>query len=339
MDFKKPDRLPVWDLGYWPETLERWYDEGLPRNVDLVDYFGLDRIEFAPVDFNFVPAFEPKILEEDELTQTVRDETGCTKKVYKNSSVMPHYIDFPIKSRKDFLELKERLNPASYERYPANWSELVEAYNNRDYPLGLLCRGLLAFGRDFMHFNDLMIAFAESREWIEEMMDFHTEFMIRLWEKLLGEVEVDFLLLGEDMAYKTGPMISPTMVRELMVPRYRRLFSFLREYGIKHFVIDSDGDVRSLIPIFMEAGVTGMLPMECNAGCDVVKLRKEYPQLQILGGLDKQKIALGGGPMLEELNYKISGIGNLGGYIPAFDHHVHPDVSLETYKQYLDLRR
>ena len=132
---------------------------------------------------------------------------------------MPHYIDFPIKTRRDFLDLKERLDPKSPSRYPADWNDFAAQLKNRDYPVGLLCRGLLAFGRDFMKFDDLMIAFAEEREWIEEMMDFHTDFMIGLWERALRDVEVDFVQLGEDMAYKTGPMISPTMVNELMAPR------------------------------------------------------------------------------------------------------------------------
>ncbi|MHB9035530.1 MAG: uroporphyrinogen decarboxylase family protein [Armatimonadota bacterium] len=339
MNFEKPDRLPLWDFGYWPETLDRLYGEGLSREADLVDYFGLDRITFAPINFNFVPAFEPTVLDEDDLTQTIRDETGCTKKVFKYGSAMPHFIDFPIRSRKDFLELKERLDPNSPERYPHNWASLVESYKNRDYILGFVCRGLLAFGRDFMHFNDLMTAFMDEPEWVEEMMDFHTEFMMRLWDRALSEVDVDFIQLGEDMAYKTGPMISPRLVREMMVPRYKRLIGFLKDRGVKHILVDSDGDIRQLIPLFIEGGVTGVWPLECNAGCDVVELRSEYPRLQMIGGLDKQTIALGGEAMEKEVRRKVQTVGPTGGYIPGFDHSVHPDVSLDTYISYLDLLR
>lgn len=339
MAFEKPDRPFITEfMGYWPETLDRWRDEGMPRDVGAHEYFELDKFAYAPVDFNFVPAFERKILEEDEQTRTVRDELGVIKREFKYGSAMPHYIEFPIKTRQDFLGLVERLDPTSPERYPSNWPGLVEQYRNRDYPLGLICRGLLAFGRDFMEFTDLMMAFAEDLDWMEEMMEFHLDFMMRFWERALRDVEIDFVYLGEDMAYKAGPMISPAMVKALMVPRYQRLTSFLKDCGVKTIFVDSDGDIRSLIPLFLEGGNTGVLPLEHNAGCDPVALRKQYPKLQMIGGMSKQAIALGGESMENEVRSKLS-ILPQGGYIPSFDHSVHPAVSLQTYREYLDLLR
>jgi hypothetical protein len=31
MNFEKPDRNLIWEMGYWPGTVNRWYDEGLPK--------------------------------------------------------------------------------------------------------------------------------------------------------------------------------------------------------------------------------------------------------------------------------------------------------------------
>ncbi|MCX6984122.1 MAG: hypothetical protein NT118_05125 [Lentisphaerae bacterium] len=338
MNFEKPDRLPFWEfMGFWPETIDRWHNEGLPENVSTEEYFGFDHFEFMPVDFNFVPAFERVIIEEDEDTRIVRDESGRTKKEFKYGSAMPHHIEFPIKTRTDFLELKERLDSSSPQRYPANFDSVVERYRNRDYPIGLISRGFFAFGRDFMSFEDLMVAFAEQPEWMEEMMDFHLDFLMRLWEKALNDVEVDMVYLGEDMAYKTSPMISPGMVTQMMLPRYKKLTGFLKNNGVKNIILDSDGDIRSLVPIFLEGGLTGVLPIEHNASCDPVDFRNKYPGLQMIGGLSKQAIALGGKSMEDEVSSKAGKLVSLGGYIPGFDHSVHPDTSLEIYKQYLDI--
>ncbi|MGQ9515418.1 MAG: hypothetical protein ACUVTL_10310 [Thermoproteota archaeon] len=41
--FEKPDRVPNEDFGYWDDTIERWYGEGLPRGVDVEEYLGLDK--------------------------------------------------------------------------------------------------------------------------------------------------------------------------------------------------------------------------------------------------------------------------------------------------------
>ena len=35
MNFEKVDRTLFWEMGYWKETLERWYQEGLPRTRDV----------------------------------------------------------------------------------------------------------------------------------------------------------------------------------------------------------------------------------------------------------------------------------------------------------------
>jgi len=39
-----PDRIPMCEVCFWPQTVERWEKEGLPKNVDLLDYFGMDHI-------------------------------------------------------------------------------------------------------------------------------------------------------------------------------------------------------------------------------------------------------------------------------------------------------
>ena len=114
-----------------------------------------------------------------------------------------------------------------------------------------------------------------------------------------------------------------------------------RRTGKRSFpiIIDSDGDIRQLIPLFIEAGITGVLPLENNAGCNPLGIRKDYPRLRMIGGMDKQKVAVGGKVMEDEVRTKLAKLGPLGGYMASFDHSVHPDVSLETYKHYLNLLR
>jgi len=340
MQFEKPDRLPFMEfMLFWPETTERWVREGMPADADPVAYFGFDPFQWLPVDFNFVPPFDLEVLEEDETTRVVRDAFGVIKREFKHGSEMPHYIEFPMKTRADFLELKERLDPACPERYPADWDGRVKTLRGRDHPVGLVSRGFLAFFRDFMNFNDMLVAFMEQPDWIAEVMDFFADFLIRLWEKAVSEVEIDMVLLGEDMAMKTGPMVPPDFVAEMMVPRYKKVGEFLRAHGVNARFIDSDGDIRPLVPLFLEGGFTGVLPLENNANCSPVVLREAHPRLQMIGGIDKQVIALGGDHIEREVAAKVGAIGSLGGYIPSFDHSVHPEVSFESYKKYLAVLR
>ena len=70
--------------------------------------------------------------------------------------------------------------------------------------------------------------------WIEEMMDHLVRLLIAVVEPLAGKLQVDFCSWWEDMAYKAGPLISPAMFEQLMVPRYKKATGFLpRSRGLR----------------------------------------------------------------------------------------------------------
>jgi len=158
-------------------------------------------------------------------------------------------------------------------------------------------------------------------------------------ERELQEVEFDFAFIWEDMAYKGGPLISPAMVRDFQLPYYRDFFDFLRAHGITLILLDSDGDITQLIPLFTEVGVDGLLPFECAAGHDVREVREQHPRLRILGGLDKRALALGKDAIAAELDAKLPFMFARGGYLPSVDHHIPPDVSLEAFGYYVERAR
>lgn len=53
MNFQSVDRVPNYELGAWPQTVDRWHGEGLPRDVAYFHwfegdpYFGIDRLRAA----------------------------------------------------------------------------------------------------------------------------------------------------------------------------------------------------------------------------------------------------------------------------------------------------
>lgn len=62
---------------------------------------------------------------------------------------------------------------------------------------------------------------------------------------------------------------------------------------MKNIFVDTDGDFNRLIPQFIAAGVDGFLPMDVNAGMDIVKVRELYPGLKFIGGFNKLVIEQG----------------------------------------------
>jgi hypothetical protein len=69
------------------------------------------------------------------------------------------------------------------------------------------------------------------------------------------------------------------------------LVDFVKQFGVKTIVVDCDGKIDQLIPLWVKAGVTGMFPLE--AVNDVVALREAFPRLQILGAVDKRPLIEG----------------------------------------------
>jgi len=113
----------------------------------------------------------------------------------------------------------------------------------------------------------------------------------------------------------------------------------LRAHGVQHVMVDSDGWIGQLIDGWLEAGVNVMFPLERAAGTDPVMLREQYgPQLLLMGGVDKMKIARGGDDLVRELEH-LAPLVEAGGYIPHCDHLCPADVSLDKYRFYLSKKR
>jgi hypothetical protein len=90
--------------------------------------------------------------------------------------------------------------------------------------------------------------------------------------------------------------------------------------------------IDDLIPLFGEVGITALLPFEVRAGNDIEQVRRRYPTLGIMGGIDKTALVSRQG-VDRELD-KVARMIPQGGYIPYVDHAVPPDVSWENYRYY-----
>ena len=107
-----------------------------------------------------------------------------------------------------------------------------------------------------------------------------------------------------------------------------------KEHGVKYVLADTDGDFNKLIPNFINAGVEGFLPMDVNAGMDIVRVRNEYPGVRFIGGFNKLCISKGKDAIDQEFQ-RILPVIRSGGYIPGADHQVAPSASLENYQYYI----
>jgi len=71
----------------------------------------------------------------------------------------------------------------------------------------------------------------DESDFVQEMIDFCTEFVSQTMAPILENVELDYVCISEDMAYKGHSMISPRMVQKFLLPTYKRWVSELKEGG------------------------------------------------------------------------------------------------------------
>lgn len=336
LHFERPERICQFEWGYWPETVARWKREGMSGDNPWDD-LPITFYHRVPVKTRYVPPFEERIISETPTSRVVLDGWGIVKEVLRDATALPRYISHPVANLRDFEALKERLDPADPRRFPDDWADHARRLGDRDSILVLGDCEISFFGwhRDLMGVENLLVAYYDQPELIHAISRYHVEYLKQLYSRILPHVDADFVFIWEDMSFKNGSLISPALVREFMLPYYRELIGFFRAHGDYKFLLDSDGDVRELVPLFIEAGVDGMLPFEVAAGMDIVKFAEQYPDLIICGGIDKREIAKGRAAIDRELERTLPAMFRRGGYLPSLDHHVPPEVSYEDFRYYI----
>jgi uroporphyrinogen decarboxylase len=345
--FQTVDRAPLRTQGGWPETIDRWRQEGLPEDWRETNYFGEDRIGGTGVHLGtcrfspFFPRMERKILEETEAYVIFRDEHGRVVKIKKGREYasLSQYLEFPVKTRADWEAIRWRMDPGVEERYTRleAVARLHGGTDERDYPVQ---QGLSGTYRMLWHlFGDIQMGYAlhDDPDLVQEIMETWLQMNIGAIDRVMRHVDVNLIMFLEDMCYRGGMLLSPRMFREFMMPYYKALIAHVREYPSVFGVwVDTDGDITDLTPLLVECGVQGLTPFEVQAGLDVVQIRETYSDLVIRGGIDKREIAKGKEATDRELARVLPTFVETGGYVICLDHSAPPDISLENYLYFID---
>jgi uroporphyrinogen decarboxylase len=339
------DRLFRYEHGPWPTTLERWIGEGYPRGASFSDVFAMDPLFRIAINSGYCDSpYEPKFvetpIEETDDYRVYVDVDGVTRRELnaRADTSMPQFVRFPVATRADWEEVRTRLDPADARKRIGDPQPLRAAHDPTVAALLPVCG---AFGHPRNLFGDEGLAYAlyDDPALLEEILENWCELYVELIRELTAIVPVDVLLIWEDMCYRNGPLISPTHFRRFLSPVYERLIGVCRSAGVRSILVDTDGDCLALIPPFLDVGVDALMPFEVQAGMDVTAIRREYPRLGIMGGIDKRALARDRASIRAEVDRVVPRLRDSGGYLPTLDHTVPPDVPLEHFRYYLECVR
>lgn len=350
LSHQEPDRIGRSD-SYWLDTLPRWRAEGMPADVEPKDLFDFD-LDYVYIDSSL--RLPEKVLEETDEYVVYDDKHGFTAKKWKGKAGALGYLKHAVNTAEDWERLRGNLaidygkdcrmatisyfEPfVTYPEWPAFKRQYDRLYQEGRFILATVYGPFEGTWRRH-GFEETLIDMVENPGLARDMYDAQADLIIATLARARQErIVPDGLFLIEDMGFRSGTLFSPRSYRKTMWPAHRRIGEYLHSHDIAYF-LHSDGDIRSLIPDYIEAGVEVLQPMEAKIGIDVRELKREYGKdLSFMGNIDATIMSRSKAEIEAEVRDKIRVAKQGGGYIYHSDHSVPPDVSWEQYQYVMEM--
>ena len=357
------DQLLHYEQGYNAPTLEKWYDQGLPREIlkpelmglpatpDLFEHFNICEFGMCQFEQYYIPAYPSEVIEKREISSVIRDNRGNIQEVRTDGEgSLPHGIDFAIKTLPDYVERRDRIIGNIAERAPEAELDVMRKTirDQQDHMVSLWVHGPFAFLRELLGTEAAMAAPYTEPEMVRMMLADHLEVSKAAGARVIDAVRPDCCYVWEDCSGSSGPFISPDIFREFCLPWYKAWKQFLLDSGVPWILMDTDGDPMPLVGLWMEGGVDAILPWEVNS-VDILEVARDYPDLILMGGIYKHMFEPDSRSQFgrfettdtrleidKELERVVKPLRERGGFIPGLDHFVHRGVDYPDFAYYCE---
>jgi uroporphyrinogen decarboxylase len=320
-----PDRVPIFELWVHPKII----DAMVPGASwpDFVESEGLDAISSLWI-------FDGTIKEERIDERTTIDEWGV-KWRYGEEDRAP--IEGPIKSMED---AKHFIPPDPHAPHRlAVVKEYIKQFKGKKAVVWEQ-RSDFMWAADLRGLTNFLVDFLDNPKLAHEVLDIVNDFAIAIARDAV-RAGVDVVMYGDDLAFGTGPMMSPEAYREFILPRFKRAVDAVKEEGafcVKH----SDGNIWKLLDMMVDTGIDGVHSLEPIANMDIGEVKRKYgDRICLLGNIDCGELLSRGTVQDVERTVKetIRAAAPGGGYIISSSNTIHSAVKPENYKAMLDATR
>jgi uroporphyrinogen decarboxylase len=179
--------------------------------------------------------------------------------------------------------------------------------------------------------RDLLVNREFAEYCLDRLFDLAYEKTRRIYEH--APFGVDYSYVAEDFGTQEGLLIAPRLIREVFVPRMKRMADLAHQAGV-HVFTHSDGAVAAVIPDFVRLGADVLNPIQWRcAGLDRAWLKREFGERLVFhGAMDNQHtLAFGSAAAVaQEVRDNIAVLGAGGGYILGPCHNIQVVTSPEV---------
>ena len=282
LQYRTPDRYPLYDFNFWDETIPVWYEQGLDRKwtrKNIHELFELDAslgggdntsVQDVGSKVGLMPGFAYEVLEDLGDEEIVRQSDGALIRKHKHHVSIPPHVGHTLVDRASWKEhYLPKLDPDDPARFSANWDQVVtrHAEPDRDYVLTVNAGSLFGWLRDWMGMENIALVPYDDPAWFEEMVTQCADVSVAVLTKVFESgLRPDWCTMWEDMCYNSGPLLGPDHFKQYLVPHYRRITDVCRKYGCDVISVDCDGKIDALLPHWLGAGVNCMFPIRSATG-------------------------------------------------------------------------
>jgi len=230
-------------------------------------------------------------------------------------------------------------DPADPRRW-AGLRERAEQHRAAGYAVVMraLCAGILEMACRLRPMDQLMMDLALGEEAALHLLAKITELKARFWEAALADLGdvVDVVAEADDYGTQQSMLVSPDMYRRLLKPLQAELFAVVRKRAPESFIFfHSCGNVRGLIPDFIEIGVDILNPVHITAvGMEPAALKRDFGREISFwgGGVDTQGVLPNGTPqqVRDDVRRNVAALAPGGGYVFNTVHNIQADVPPEN---------
>ena len=294
---EEPDRVPYCELGVDRLLAQRLLGWGEPES----QAFDLESNLYTADEARAIAAH----LKMDNLFYVIRAPIWAHRVAGKDGRLF--YGEGMIKNEED-LALMQFPAPDDDAFYAG-----AQAFADQkgDYAACLVTRIGIFSTMMSMGMENFCVALYENRPLVEEVLDRYCNWTTEVAERVC-HLGFDVFVSTDDMAFKTSTFFSPSVFRELVLPRYRRV----RERITLPWVIHSDGNILSFVDDLLSLGIAGLHPNEKGA-VDIRAMKHRYgTRLCLLGNVDLNILGMGTPEDVDrEVFELIRDVGPGGGYI------------------------
>lgn len=282
--FQPPDRVPYWDTP-WGDFADAWRRHfQLSPDADPADYYHSDITGEICPDERFFTSREGPVKEDDQFVYRdngwgwlVRSPKG--NKAFFTEKISPRRPDGMALTELHFesprLASRFRHLPAQVQR-EQDAGRCFFAKTG-----GIYCRTQFLYGEE-----DLLADMLLAPERVERVMARVAEYLTAMaleTLRLTGAWHTG-LWVCDDMAGRLAPQFSPECFARFLLPLYQTMLKTIRAAGCRHVFFHSDGNIRPLLDLLLEAGFEGFNPLEPRCGLDLISLKRQYGDRMVLFG-------------------------------------------------------